>query len=191
MADPDWQVLHVSRPGTITAAHVAVEGTIQFTAVSVYAAWERPFGRGRPIWADASPHRLLSDLSPLIWDGKHPLVVSGDWNLLFGYGDHGDALAAARYKTVFDRAHALGLRFVGPQHPNGRLADPWPEELPRDSNCVPTFHNSRETPETATRQLDFVFASESIADRVRTVALNDPVDWGSSDHCRVLIEVDA
>jgi hypothetical protein len=49
----------------------------------------------------------------------------------------------ARYDTVFERAEALGLRFVGPQYPNGRQADPWPVELPRDSLCVPTFHHSR------------------------------------------------
>lgn len=91
--------------------------------------------------------------------------------------------------TVFDRMEAIGLRFVGPQSPNGMQADPWPAELPADSKNVPTFRTHRGDPSTATRQLDFVFASESIADRVQTVALNRPEEWGPSDHCRIRIEV--
>lgn len=185
----DSVALRVSQSGTIAAATVSVGGRDLFNAVSVYAPWERGPNAGSPIWADASAHRLLSDLTPLI-GGRLPVVVAGDWNILRGYGEHGDDYYGARYQTVFDRAEALGLRFVGPEHPNGRRADPWPDELPRESTCVPTFHHSRQKPETATRQLDFVFASESFAGRVRTQALNDPADWGPSDHCRVLIDVD-
>jgi hypothetical protein len=44
-------------------------------------------------------------------------------------------------------------------------------------------------PETATRQVDFVFASDSLKDRLRIRALNAPDEWGPSDHCRVLIEL--
>jgi endonuclease/exonuclease/phosphatase family metal-dependent hydrolase len=90
---------------------------------------------------------------------------------------------------VFDRARALGLRLVGPFHPNGRQAAPWPPELPTESLCVPTYFHAQQTPETATRQLDFVFASDSIADRVTAVALNAVQEWGPSDHCRVRIDV--
>ena len=91
---------------------------------------------------------------------------------------------------MFSRAEALGLQFVGPEYPNGRRADPWPDELPRESRCVPTYHHSRQTPATATRQLDFVFASRSLADSVSVQALNQVDEWGPSDHCRVVIEVD-
>jgi endonuclease/exonuclease/phosphatase family metal-dependent hydrolase len=99
---------------------------------------------------------------------------------------------AKRYHTVFDRADALGLRFVGPQAPDGGpQAEPWLPELPRDSKCVPTFHHGRLAPASASRQLDFVFATDKVAERVRAVrALNDPHEWGPSDHCRVLIELD-
>ena len=115
--------------------------------------------------------------------------MAGDWNLLRGYGEFGDAYWRRRYDTVFDRAEALGLRFVGPQFPNGRQADPWPDELPAGSLCVPTFHHARQKPETATRQLDFVFVSAALANRVKVRALNAPEDWGPSDHCRVVIDV--
>lgn len=191
LTGPDWQALAVSRGGTVTAVEVLVDDVPRFTAVSVYAPWERPLGRDEPCWADGSAHRILSDLAPLLWDQRRkPVVIAGDWNILFGYGEHGDETFARRYRTVFDRAESLGLRFVGPQHPNGRQADPWPDELPRGSACVPTFHHSRQSPETATRQLDFVFASSTLVVQVCARALNDPGEWGPSDHCRVAIEVD-
>ena len=90
---------------------------------------------------------------------------------------------------MFDRLGALGLPFVGPQAPHGRRADPWPRELPEENKNVPTYYTSSQTPETATRQLDFVFASRGLADSVRVSALNEPDQWGSSDHCRLEIEV--
>jgi len=187
----DPATLRVSRPGTIAAATVLRDGVPLFNVASVYALWERPLDSESPIWADASAHRLLSDLTPLIWRRGLPLIVSGDWNILRGYGEYGDAYYGARYQTVFDRAGALGLAFIGPKQPDGgRQADPWPEELPPDSTCVPTYYRSGQTPETATRQLDFVFASASIAGHVRATALNGPDEWGPSDHCRVLIDVD-
>ena len=114
----------------------------------------------------------------------------GDFNILHGYGEHGSLYWAACYETVFTRMSALGLEFVGPQAPAGRLADPWPDELPSTSRNVPTYHHNRQTPATATRQLDFVFASSSLSERVRVTAINDPEHWGPSDHCRVEIEVD-
>ena len=78
---------------------------------------------------------------------------------------------------------------VGPQTPNGRQAQPWPDELPCGSVNVPTYHTRRNAPATATRQLDFVFASESIADHVSARALNEIDEWGPSDHCQIEIVV--
>ena len=84
---------------------------------------------------------------------------------------------------------ALGLRLVGPQAPRGGAqAMPWPAELPPESRNAPTYRTDQKRPETGTRQLDFVFASAGVYERVSTRALNAPADWGPSDHCRVLIE---
>ena len=83
---------------------------------------------------------------------------------------------------------SLGLPFAGPQAPHGgRQADPWPDELPRESLNVPTHYS--DAPATATRQLDFVFASKALADSLSVRALNEPDQWGPSDHCRIEIEV--
>lgn len=84
----------------------------------------------------------------------------------------------------------MGLQFVSPQAPHGRAADPWPQELPSDSKNVPTFRHSRQAPESASRQLDFVFTTTNIADRVNVRALNEVDEWGPSDHCRIVISVD-
>ena len=130
-----------------------------------------------------------SDISPLIANRRHKILVAGDFNILRGYGEHGSPYWGGRYETVFTRMEALGLSFVGPEAPNGRQADPWPDELPRASKNVPTYRSTRQTPATATRQLDFVFASESIADRVRARAMNGIDEWGPSDHCRVVIDI--
>ena len=163
-----------------------------FVAVSLYAVWEGPHSStgNQYIFADASAHRLISDLSRFIGsDRKRGILAAGDLNILHGHGEHGSGYWAARYQTVFDRMEALGLTFAGPQAPDGRQADPWPAELPLESKNVPTFHHNRQTPATATRQLDFVFASQGMSDSVRVRALNDPEQWGPSDHCRLEIEV--
>jgi len=138
--------LGVSRPGTLAAATVTPSSGEPFIAISVYAAWERPHSLTMSDWiyADASVHRLISDLSVFI--GKqsgHNILVAGDLNILFGYGEGGSAYWASRYDTVFSRMATLGLSFMGPQAPAGRRAEPWPDELPSASNNVPTFHHSR------------------------------------------------
>ena len=184
--------LAVSRLGTLAAATVTAPGSKPLVVVSMYAPWESPHAATGSGWiiSDASAHRVVSDLSAFIGSERHHrILAAGDLNILHGHGEHGSAYWAGRYATVFTRMAALGLPFVGPQAPQGRQADPWPDELPPDSRNVPTFHSSRQTPATATRQLDYVFASENMADAVRVRALNEAEQWGPSDHCRLEIDV--
>jgi exonuclease III len=185
--------LGVSRLGTLSAATITPSSGTPFTVVSIYGVWDGPHKDTRSSWiyADASVHRLISDLSVFIGQQtKHRIVAAGDLNILYGYGDLGSEYWAARYASVFDRMLAIGMPFVGPQSPAGLQADPWPEELPSSSKNVPTFHTNRATPATATRQLDFVFASNGFAEQVKVRALNEPEEWGPSDHCRIEIDVD-
>ena len=182
----------VSRLGTLAAARVEAQGIEPFVVTSMYSLWTNPHSSvGKWILADASAHRLVSDLSAFAGtrDG-HRIVAAGDLNILHGYGEGADEYWAGRYRTVFERMEALGMPFVGPQHPDGLQADPWPDELPRDSKNVPTYR-WRNNPDNAQRQLDFVFASKGMADSVCVRALNDPDPdkWGPSDHCRIEIEV--
>ena len=78
----DWVV---SRFGSIAAADVAIDGAVEFTAMSVYAAWEKT--AAGTLYADGSAHRILSDLSALMPRLNHRLVVAGDWKVLRGYGE--------------------------------------------------------------------------------------------------------
>ena len=157
----------------------------------MYGSWERPHGSTGSSWiyADGSVHRLISDLSVFIGQQKkHRILTAGDLNILYGYGE--TPYWADRYKAIFTRMETLGLKFVGPQAPAGRVAEPWPDELPSSSKNVPTYHTNRQSPETATRQLDFVFSSDRFAENLHVRAINDPDLWGPSDHCRVEIEIE-
>jgi hypothetical protein len=193
LADAGQDDLGVSLPGTLAACELIQESGERITVASIYGAWTSPvpWKKGGWIYADASVHRLISDLSALVASQRgHRIIVAGDLNILHGHGDHGSDYWRARYQTVFDRMAAIGLPFVGPQHPNGELCASWPAELPRDSRNVPTFRTAKADPSSATRQLDFVFASLDLAGRIRVRARNAAAEWGPSDHCRLDIEVD-
>jgi endonuclease/exonuclease/phosphatase family metal-dependent hydrolase len=185
----------VSRLGTISAARVSSDDLNEpITVVSMYGLWERPYASTGSNWiyADASAHRLVSDLSGFVGqEANHNIIAAGDLNILNGYGDHGSTYWKARYATVFERFAALGLSFVGPQAPHGRQAKPWPTELPGKSKNVPTFFSSQQQPASATRQLDFVFASNSLAKTLKVIALNERDQWGPSDHCQLEVEIDS
>ena len=182
--------LIVSRHGTLAAADIVV-GDETITLVSMYAAWDTAVTGHRVIYGDAAAHRLLSDLAGIVTTQRsHRVIAAGDLNILHGYGERGDRYWAARYASVFDRAQAMGLWFVGPQMPNGRPASPRPDELPAGSKDVPTYYTRRQGPMGATRQLDFVFCSEPLVHRLTVRALNaDGEEWGPSDHCRIAIDL--
>ena len=177
-----------SQPGSIAAAIISAPGVRPFVAASIcqgYARVHRRMGKNRV--DDAPLHRVISDLSLLIGNvSRHRIVAAGDLSIWHGYGSPS---WKRRKDTVFDRMEALGLPLVGPQHPHGRQADPWPTWLPEDSLNVPTHYNIGASPATATNQLDYVFASHSMAESVEVRALNGVEEWGPSDHCRIEIAV--
>ena len=74
--------------------------------------------------------------------------------------------------TVFGDMMRLGLPLTGPH--------------------AATFYSPplSQKPSDATLQLDYVFASRPIAHRLTVRALNDPKDWGPSDHCRIVIDLE-
>jgi hypothetical protein len=187
-ADVDSNTLVVSRPGSIAAATLTL-GNDSITLISVYAPWERPvpYAEGGWIYADASAHRIISDVSALVGSQRgHRVIVAGDFNILRGYGEDGSDYWRARYQTVFDRFAAIGIPFAGPEAPNGHPVASRPTELPANSTTVPTFNNQG----NPTRQLDFVFASAVLHDRLMVTALNGPDEWGPSDHCRIQIDLE-
>ena len=186
----------VSIVGTIAAALITpLDKGQPFITASLYARWltSRPL-TGRPhIYSDAAAHRIMSDLSMFIADtdpDKHRILAVGDMNNIYGATEDNRLVWYERDRGVFDRMNVRGLEFMGPQHSAGRRAEPTPQGLPEDTRNVPTYHTRGGSPTTAENQLDYVFASRGFHGGVRVRALNDVAVWGSSDHCRLLIEVD-
>ena len=187
----------VSGIGTIATARVSPAGVDPFIVVSMYARWVRPHPSTNTTWrighSDGSAHRIISDLSAFIGNtdpSTHRILAAGDLNMYYGETDELYQSMGPRTQTVIDRMEALGLEFLGPQAPDGgRQAEPTPAGLPPDTRNVPTYHTTRQTPATAGNQLDYVFASRGFHEQITVRALNAPDEWGSSDHCRILIEI--
>ena len=186
--------------GTITAARIIPKDDSigPFIAISMYARWMAPHPISGSSWsvgyADGSAHRIISDLSAFIGHEdtrRHRILAAGDLNIFYGYGENGDPYWDARFRSVFDRMNAIGLEFIGPQAPNGRQAEvPLPGE-PSDSQNVVTYYTRSNNPATAdNRQLDYAFASRGFHESINVRALNEVDEWGPSDHCRILIEID-
>ena len=74
----------------------------------------------------------------------HRILAAGDLNMAYGTLDNSWESLAVRERTVFDRMEALGLKYLGPQFPAGRRADPTPAHLPEDTRNVPTFFSNKE-----------------------------------------------
>ncbi len=195
---PAGDEIAVSGIGTIAAARVTPrDGSDPFIAVSMYGKWNKPHESTKTKffkvgYADASVHRILSDLSAFIGHpdpSTHRILAAGDLNMIFGATDDHHLALPARERTVTDRMAALGLELLGPQYPNGRRAEPTPRGMPPDTLSVPTFHHSQQKPGDAEYQYDYAIASRGFHESVKVRALNEPEDWGASDHCRLLIEV--
>lgn len=183
----------VSGIGTIAAARVIQKGRDPIIVVSMYARWIRWHPSVKTNWKvgyqDGSVHRIISDLSAFIGSydpTTHRILAAGDLNASFGSSDPHDL----RNQTILDRMVALGLVYLGPTYPDGIRLRPIPSHLNVDSIDVPTFHSNKQNPATASVQLDHVFASYGFAQNVKTCALNTATEWGSSDHCRLLIDVE-
>lgn len=193
----------VSDRRTIAAARVVLPNGAHFFAVSMYGRWlgSHPLAASASVThADASAHRIISDISALSAaadPSRHRILASGDLNLIYGT-TAGQGRQNFRTRSVWDRFQALGFEFVGPQHPAGRLAaEPSTETLP-DTRNVPTSYSrdgaasgvNVKTPLDARNQLDYVFASHGFHESIHARALNGVEEWGPSDHCRIVIEID-
>ncbi len=189
----------VSDSNTIAAARVTpLKDGEPFIVLSMYARWIKPVVKSSwsAGYADASAHRIISDLSAFIGylnPASHRIVAAGDLNTIYEETVYS---LQPRDATVFDRMEALGLEFVGPRWPDAdKQADPAPKGLPKGTRNVPTYlsaHQLRLMRNEGTftgHQLDYVFASKGFDRNVSVYAMNDPARWGPSDHCRVVIDV--
>ena len=189
----------VSGIGTVAAANV-VPGNRppdeSFIVVSMYARWMMPHPITGSPWSvgasDVSVHRIISDLSAFIGHvdpSKHRILAAGDLNTIHG-ASAGSLSLVDRERTVWVRMEMARLEFIGPQLPNGWPANSPRPDVPDDTNNAPMYRTTRQSPADANRQLDYAFASRRFHDNVRVRARNGIDEWGSSDHCRLFIDVE-
>ena len=183
-----------------------------FIVVSMYARWywPHPLAREAPVikkpgtgviceFADASAHRIISDLSGFIAHtnpANHRIIAAGDLNTIYGAVEASLWETPIRAQTIFDRMNAIGMEFVGPRAGDGgRKADPASVDVSPHTCNVPTYLSHPQRTQYAAEdvlsgnQLDYVFVSRGFHESVRVHAMNAPDEWGPSDHCRIVIDV--
>lgn len=194
---PEIDEIAVSGIGAIAAARIIPQNGEPFIAVSMYSRWLRWHPTVKSRWsvgtADGSAHRIISDISGFIGDydpSSHRILAAGDLNMIYNNGSMD--WEGTRDQSVWARMDAMGLEFMGPFYPNGRKASNQRDWLAPDSLNVPTYYTTGEkTPEAASQQLDYAFASRGFHNEVNVRAMNEVEEWGPSDHCRLLIGVGA
>lgn len=169
-----------SHPGQFSAATVSGPGMPDVLVISLYGLWDTMTDNG-DIYAEASLHRAISDLTPLLQARRHQRVIlAGDFNIYRNWST-ADRIWGPRYDTVFDRLAAYGLRYAGPQ----READKPPLagcrcRLGESCTHVQTYRHQRK--QTATPyQDDYFFASEAVTVEA-CHASDDAAAWTVSDH---------
>jgi endonuclease/exonuclease/phosphatase family metal-dependent hydrolase len=165
--------LTISHPGQWVA--ISLSGDIKISFVSIYGIFDRM--KNRPIFADATLHRAISDLTWLLLSKKERIVIGGDFNIWQDYGR-----LKKRYQTIFDRLKAHGLDLAGPFNLSPLLNCPCNDPV----NCRHVHtHRNRTSPEKPF-QNDFIF---SRGVKVSCAALNEERHWVHSDHCPILAEI--
>jgi hypothetical protein len=173
--------LAVSRPGSWAAAVVPLENGESVTAISLYGLLDER--------SDASVHRSLSDLTPLLEDERYNryLLLGGDLNTLCTAPAGSGRLA--RDQGVIDRiTHGFGL--VDLLKESLRLHDPKRGRLKgcrcsQGDLCRHT-RTYRMSGSSVPYQDDYLFASPALAHRlISCKALPFTADW-PSDHVPIV-----
>lgn len=120
--------LAVSRLGTVAAAMITPSSGAPFIVASIYAPWEKPHATTGSAWiyADASVHRLISDLSVfigrevghrIIAAAKRPARLRREWQCLLGRMLRHHLLPDVRIRIVVRRSTGPGWTARGPVAP--------------------------------------------------------------------------
>jgi hypothetical protein len=164
-----------ARPGSWTAAVVPVRDVGNVTAIALYGLLDER--------SDASVHRSLSDLTPLFEDTRYNkrLVLGGDLNTWTGWP--AGSVRLARDESVFRRIEAFGLvdclvaalaqrryrALKGCPCSYGEACRHTRTRLDRNHPEIPY-------------QMDYLYASPRLAERLLTCEAVDLGDGSPSDH---------
>lgn len=154
--------LACSHPGQFAISDLALADGSRLTLISLYGIWDRMHD-SRQIYVEATLHRAISDLTPVLQERAADFVlIAGDMNL-YSYSD--GSVWGDRAMTVLDRFKAYGIEICGPFRRDG---EPRLERCPcPDLECrhVNTYlHQSK--PENNPHQLDYFLASAPLRQRL-------------------------
>ena len=165
--------LESSHLGQFTAIQIPFHGRT-LTLVSLYAIWRGEF-------ADATLHRAISDLTPLITRENEVLVV-GDMNIFRGYTLGGGEATLKRYNAVFERFASLGLDVLGPYETGPLAGCPCKSD---DCRHVRTYRHLNHE-DSHPLQLDFAFGTKGVANAMISCrVMDDERWWAASDHAPI------
>lgn len=184
-AQPNWRgstrnvPFECSRPGSWIAGSVEMPAGITISAVSLYGLMDE--------LSDASVHRSLSEISPILDDRRYRqnVLIGGDLNTGTQWPENDSFLA--RDANVLERFESLGLvDCLAAMRPVGRLEGC---HCTLGDKCTHT--RTRRDPRWPDNQYqtDYLFASRSLADRlVSCEALADDHWFSFSDHAPLVAE---
>lgn len=168
-----------SRPGTWEATSVETPlGTV--TAAALYGLMDE--------LSDASVHRSLSEVSPLLDDPRYQdlVVIGGDLNTGTQWPDK-DGRWNARDRGVLERFEALGLvDCLRLKRPSGRLAG-----CPCTDGEACEHVRTRKDPHypNTPYQTDYLFASQKMAKRLVSCEALATEEWlAISDHAPIVAD---
>ncbi len=164
-----------SHPGASAVADISLNGVYLFTAVSMYAQWEMLPGSSS-MYGGPRLHRMLSDLTGVLArSGRRPVLLAGDFNVTSQGSRQPENEAAA----VFARLRTWGLSSC--PLTAGRVDGC---DCPEGENCrhVQTFRTGT--------QLDYIFASPPLANRMTGRADHSSAAWQLSDHCPLVMDIE-
>lgn len=173
--------LHVSHEGSYAVGAVSWRGA-PLTVASIYALWDYAglTPGERPLYAETSLHRTISDLTPVI-DARRrrSVIVGGDFNASTQFSTpHRDA-----YRVVHERMRSLGLVNL-----TVRPADEELEDCPcEDEPCL----HVRTYDIGAPYQNDYIYATPDVAAAARfSREERSPVAEAVSDHFPVVVDIE-
>lgn len=173
--------LMVSRRGSWTAGVVALPSGERITAISLYGLLDER--------SDASVHRSLSELTPLLEDGRYNelLLLGGDLNPLWSVGR--TTRTFERIQGVVDRVtrgfglEDLLLKTLTETDPERGRLKTCTCSLGADCRHVWTYRRSRSSKKGC--QDDYLFASQALAERLGECSAHPFSDTSSSDHAPI------
>jgi hypothetical protein len=170
--------LMVSRRGSWMAAVVTLPSGERITAISLYGLLDER--------SDASVHRSLSDLTPLLEDDRYNelLLLGGDLNPLWSVGR--TTRTFERVQGVIDRItrgfglEDLLLKTLTDKDPERGRLETCTCSLGQDCRHVWTYRRNRASRTGC--QDDYLFASQALVERLDECRAHPFTDASSSDH---------